>query len=72
MKKYRMNGEVLEGETAEDVVAEIRKGWFWKPPLEEMYAYAANLTKLPVKTADDFLAAMVTSGAIKRVEGGQK
>lgn len=62
----KMNGSTYSG-TPEEIVEQIRKGWMWQPlpTTEELFKYISGLLKRPVKTAKEYIAAMVELGLAK-------
>lgn len=63
--KYRIDRAVIEGDTSEALMEQIRKGWMWNPSFQEMFRFASLLTKQPIKNADDYISAMLSTGALK-------
>ena len=63
--KYRMNGDVVGGVTAGDVVDAIRRLWWYPISREIYYAHVAGMFKVPVKTAEDCLSVLLHQGLLK-------
>jgi len=62
----RMNGSVYKG-TPEEIVEQIRKAMMWNPlpTTEELFQFAAGILKRPIKTAEDYLEAIIKAGVAK-------
>ncbi len=68
MTTIRMNGSVYSG-TPEEVVEQIRQAFMWEPlpTMEELFRMSSGILKRPIKTAEDYLEAIIKIGVAKVV-----
>ncbi len=68
MTTIRMNGSVYSG-TPEEIVEQIRQAWMWEPlpTMEELFQFSSGILKRPIKTAEDYLEAIIKIGVAKVV-----
>ena len=68
MSTIRMNGSVYKG-TPEEIVEQIRMAWMWEPlpTTEELFQFTSGVLKQPIKTAEEYLEAIIKFGIAKVV-----